>query len=92
MKKFGFLIHVAAAAAMLAGQAIAKPATSAVSASAISPVKEHIDRGVSNSLPSLAPTEETHLLLMRLPESETVFAAHRSHRSHRSHYSHRSSR
>jgi len=93
MKKFAFLVPVAAAAAALSTEASAN-----VPPQPTSEAKSLESQGAANSLAeqvseiSYTKGDELHSLMMRRTEAGQVFAQHMSHSSHGSHGSHQSHR
>jgi hypothetical protein len=90
VKKFGFLVPVAAAAAALSGEAAAN-----VADSPSIPTAQNSVPAVRSTDPKMTESfyvkgDELHSLMMRPSESGQVFAWHTSHSSHSSHQSHRS--
>jgi hypothetical protein len=94
MKKFAFLVPVAAAAAALSGEASANvpPQTSPETKSMDSIESVGTSAAQKNTEISYAKGDELHSLMMRRTETGQVFAQHMSHSSHSSHGSHQSHR
>lgn len=91
MKKFKFLVPVAAAAAALSGEATANavplPATPNLQNSSSI---QHNKINTQTKESFYVKGDELHSLMMQPSESGQIFAWHSSHSSHSSHQSHRS--
>lgn len=91
MKKFTFLVPVAAAAAALSGEATANLVQPPAKPDLQNPASVlHSDMSPQTKESFYVKGDELHALMMRPSESGLVFAWHRSHASHSSHQSHRS--
>lgn len=93
MKKFGFLIPVAAAVAALSPSAQAKTSPQAPTTDASNLAQSAAVSPLAGMIQTYEKNGELHELMMQPSDAGVMLSYHRSHSSHsshRSHYSHRS--